>query len=209
MSKDDVSEDITRCIQFVSNNEDPKIVLLREVSVIQYLFGDTTFLLEIDKKNKKGKKELEDEWGREILKKRRLDLKLNQLWTGKFGEHICEEIYTLLGKVISMPKKIDGKKPDLEIDDAIVEVKTQTFYTSGTAGEKIVGTPFKYAEIPRLYGKKLLIICVAGAEKVCREEYGNLPGIIELSSEKKLLLSVYSKLGIEFIGASDLLKLLS
>jgi len=115
-------------------------------------------------------------------KLRRPDLKLDKQWTNKFGEHICEEIYFLLGKSVSKPIKQDHFQPDTEIDDAIIEAKAGTFYTDGTAGEKILGCPFKYADIPRLYGKPLKILCMGGAEKICRESYGNLPG--EKCSEK-------------------------
>ena len=44
-------------------------------------------------------------------------------------------------------------------------MKTHTWCTTGTAGEKILGVPFKYSELPRLYGKPLKIICVAYQER--------------------------------------------
>jgi hypothetical protein len=57
-----------------------------------------------------------------------------------------------------------------------MEVKCGTYYTNGTAHEKILGCPFKYADIPILYSKPLKIVCIGGAEKICREQYGNLSG---------------------------------
>jgi len=92
----------------------------------------------------------------------------------------------------------------LEVDDAIIEAKAGTFYTGGTAGEKILGCPFKYAEIPDLYGKPLQILCMGGAEKVCRESYGNLPGI-KCSPQKKKFLDFFRENKIGYIGASDIL----
>ena len=185
------------------------IVLLRQKQVIQWLFGDLSFLPEIQKKNKttdeKIYKVLEDKWGQDMLRVRRPDLKLDKQWTNKFGEHLCEEIFTLLGKHVSKPVNKQHYQPDAEVDDAILEAKAQTFFTSGTAGEKILGSPFKYAEVPQLYGKPLKILCMGGAEKVCRESYGNLPGE-KSSAQKQKILECFREIGIEYIGATDILK---
>jgi len=208
----DSSVETTKFLEFVSKIENTKIVLLKEKEVIQWLFGDLSFLPAIEKTNKtndeKKYKELEDKWGQEMLRKRRPDLKLDKQWTNKFGEHICEEIYTLLGKVVSKPVKKEHYQPDHEVDDAILEAKAGTFHTSGTAGEKILGTPFKYAEVPYLYSKQLKIVCMGGAEKVCRESYGNLPGA-KCSPIKKIFLDFFCENRIQYIGASELLSSLS
>jgi len=207
-----VDMETTKFLEFVSKIEDTKVVLLRQKEVIQWLFGDLSFLPAIEKKNKTNDeakyKILEDKWGQAMLKIRRPDLKLDKQWTNKFGEHICEEIYSLLGKDVSKPVKKEHYQPDSEVDDAIIEAKTQTFYTDGTAGEKILGCPFKYAEIPELYGKSLKILCIGGAERVCRERYGNLPGK-KCSPQKKKFLSFFRENRIEYIGASDILRSLS
>jgi hypothetical protein len=203
---------ITIICAYIASIPNPDIILLREKEVIQWLFGDLSFLPAIKKKNKtkdaKQYKVLEDEWGRTILKKRRPDLKLDKQWTNKFGEHIAEEIYMLLGKVVSKPVKKEHYQPDCETDDAIVEVKAGTFHTGGTAGEKILGCPVKYADIPELYGKQLKILCMGGAEKVCRESYGNLPGE-KCSKQKKKFLDFFRENRIEYIGATDILRSLS
>lgn len=200
-------------LEYVSKIKNPKIILLMKKEVIQWLFGDLSFLPEIKKKNKtsdkKKYKDLEDAWGRAILKTCRPDLKLNKQWTGPFGERICEEIYSLLGKVVSKPRKIKNYQPDSEVDDAIIEVKAGTFYTDGTALEKILGCPFKYADIPDLYDKPLTILCIGGAEKVCREHYENLPGVKCCSDRKNKYLTFFRENGIKYIGASDILKSLS
>jgi len=202
----------TKFLEYVSKIENSKIVLLREKEVVQWLFGDLSFLPAIEKKNKtsddKKYKILEDQWGQTMMKIRRPDLKLDKQWTTKFGEHICEEIYTLLGKDVSKPANKNKHQPDSEVDDAIIEAKTQTFFTGGTAGEKILGCPFKYAEIPDLYGKSLKILCMGGAEKVCRESYGNLPGA-KCSPKKKMFLDFFRENKIEYIGATDILISLS
>ena len=205
----DIESIIDKVYAYISTDTHPDIVLLREREVIQWLFGDLSFLSPIEKKNKTVDevkyKALEDTWGQTVLKIRRPDLKLDKQWTNKFGEHICEELYTLLGKVISKPIKKEHYQPDAEIEDAMIEAKAGTFHTSGTAGEKILGCPFKYAEIPDLYGKPLIILCMGGAEKVCRDNYGNLPGK-KCSPQKQKFLDFFRENQIEYIGASDLLK---
>jgi len=191
-------------LKFISTITNPNIVLIRHKTVIQWLFGDLSFLEQI-RCNGEKLKDIEDEWGRNALKMRRPDLKLDKQWTGKFGEHICKEIYLLLGKDTLSPIKKQGYQPDLEIDDAILEVKTQTFYTTGTAGEKILGCPFKYSEVPDLWGKPLKIICLGGAEDICRRHYGNLPGE-KCSPQKKKFLDFFRENRIEYIAATDILR---
>lgn len=194
----------------IATNAGDNIILLRDREIIQWIFGDLSFLPAIEKKNKTADdlkyKQLEDVWGREKLKIRRPDLKLDKQWTNCFGEHICEEIYNLLGKDVSKPMNKEHHQPDLEIDDAIIEVKTGTFYTNGTAGEKILGVPNKYSEIPELYNKKLYIVCFGGAEYKCRNEYGILPGAKPCGKRLKKFLDCYRDNDIEFIAASDLLR---
>jgi len=200
-----VVEKVCMC---VATNVDARIVLLRNKEVIMWLFGDLSFLPPIEKKNKTSDeakyKVLEDKWGQDMLKTRRHDLKLDKQWTNKFGEHLCEEIYLLLGKEFSKPVKKEHYQPDYEVDDAIVEAKAGTFHTGGTAGEKILGCPFKYAEIPDLYSKPLKILCIGGAEKVCRDQYGNLVGA-KCSAQKKRFLDFFKENRIEYIGATDIL----
>jgi hypothetical protein len=202
---------INKVCEFISTNTDKRIILLRNREVIMWLFGILSFLPPIEKKNKTSDeakyKVLEDKWGQNMLKTRRPDLKLDKQWTNKFGEHLCEEIYILLGKEVSKPLKKEHYQPDSEVDDAIVEAKAGTFYTGGTAGEKILGCPFKYAEIPDLYSKPLKILCMGGAEKVCREQYGNLAGA-KCSTQKKRFLDFFKENRIEYIGATDILKTL-
>ena len=195
-------------MRFIAKNKDERIVLLRHREMVMWMFGDLSFLPPIVKKNKTSDeaayKVLEDEWGQRMLKLRRPDLTLDKQWTNKMGEHLCEELYILLGKDISKPPKKEHYQPDYEVDDAILEVKTGTFHTGGTAGEKILGCPFKYAEIPDLYSKPLKILCIGGAEKICREQYGNLAGA-KCSPQKKRFLDFFKENQIEYMGATDIL----
>ena len=196
-------------LEFVCKVEDPRITLLRDKRVVQWIFGDLSFLPTFEPtltvKKRETLKGHEDAWGREMMKVRRPDLKLNKQWTNLFGEYICEEICFLSGKEVTKPVSKNNLQPDKETNDAIIEVKTGTYCTSGTAGEKILGTPFKYAEVPFLYGKPLRILCIGGAEKSSREEYGNLPGP-KCSQYKENMLRMYREKGIEYVGATDMLK---
>ena len=200
---------VDKVCEFIGTNTDKRIVLLRNREVIMWLFGDLSFLPPIEKKNKSSDnakyKVLEDKWGQDTLKTRRPDLKLDKQWTNNFGQHICEELYILMGKEVWKPDKKEHYQPDSEVDDSILEAKAGTFYTGGTAGEKILGCPFKYAEIPDLYSKPLKILCMGGAERVCREQYGNLAGS-KCSIQKKRFLDFFKDNQIEYVGATDILK---
>ena len=187
----------------------PQVILLKNRTVVQWLMGDLSFLSTDAKFTTKKQsdlkyKELEDKWGQSILELRRPDLRKSGQWTTKFGEHICEEINIMFGKVPTSPRNIDGYKPDVEVDDAIWEAKTQTYMTDGTAGEKILGVPFKYADIPRLYGKPLKILCIGCAEKKSREQYGNIIGL-KTTETKREFIEFYKSRGIEWVGFSDLI----
>lgn len=200
---------IDKLCEFIATNTDERIVLLRNREVIMWLFGDLSFLPPIEKKNKTRDeakyKVLEDRWGQSMLKTRRPDLKLDKQWTNKFGEHIGEEIILLSGKEFNKPEKKEHMQPDSEDPDNMWEFKGQTFFTTGTAGEKIMAVPLKYDKIPSLYSKPLKILCIGGAEKVCREQYGILPGE-KCSLSKQEILDFYKSKGFEYIGATDILK---
>ena len=179
--------------------------LISHPHVIKWIKGDLSFLPSIIKKNKtydlKELKKLEDQWGREILKLKKPNFKASQ-WTGQLGEEICKEVFNLMNKPIKKPDKKNHYRPDFETDDYIIEVKTETYFTTGTAGEKILGVPFKYADIPELYQKPLRILCIGGADKACREEYGILPGIA-CSANKKKFIDFFSENKIQYISFVD------
>lgn len=205
-----VTETVERFIAIVNaHNVQAQLVLTKEAEVIQWLFGDLSFLPEIEHINKakdtQKYKVLEDEWGQNMLEKRRPDLKKHGQWTTKLGEHLTEELLILMGKTPTSPRKINGYAPDTEVEDAIWEAKAQTFNTTGTAGEKILGVPFKYADVPELYGKPLKILCIGCAEKLCREHYGNLLGD-KTTEKKRRFIEFYRENGIEWLGATELIE---
>jgi hypothetical protein len=137
-------------------------------------------------------------------------------WTNQFGEIIAQELLSLYENTWANTPDIKEKlKPDLETTSFIVEVKTQTYYTPGTAGEKVLGTPFKYANVPNLYGKPLIILCIGGIDKLCRIQYGNLNNLQEyedmpvskkIDETQEKMLDFYKNFNITFKSASDMIR---
>jgi len=125
-------------------------------------------------------------------------------WTTILGESIVAEILSSQGHTVNRPKNINGYKPDWEIEDAIIEVKTRNWTTPGTAGEKVFGVPYKYAEIPKLYGKPLKIVCVAYQEYELTHGKTRVFGE-DISTEKKEMLAFWKERGIEFVKFSDII----
>lgn len=95
------ASEIDRIHAHIVASENANVILLRNREVVQWLFADLSFLPPIEHKNKTADrillKPLEDAWGQEALRQKRPDLKLDKQWTNKFGEHLTEELYTLLG----------------------------------------------------------------------------------------------------------------
>jgi hypothetical protein len=200
---------VDKICEFIARNKDKRIVLLRSKEVIMWLHGNLSFLPPIVKENKTKDelkyKVLEDKWGRAIMKILRPDLKLDKQWTGIFGQHLCEELCLLEGKEFSKPVKKNNHLPDLETHDEMIEAKAETFHTQGTAGEKILGAVIKYRNVPALYSKPLRIICLGGAEKACREQYGILDGPKHDDAAKEIL-ELHKKRGLVYEGATDILR---
>jgi hypothetical protein len=205
------------CIERIYNciiNKGIQFNLIHNKEVIQWLFGDNDFLHTrisgelVTTKTKSRITELlkseEDKWGRETLHTIRPDLRLDKQWTNRFGEYLCSDLYTLQGYTPTKPPIKDHYQPDLETASDILEAKIQTYYTTGTACEKVLGTPLKYAEVPRLYGKPLTIVCMAGAEMLCRNQYKMMG--TDLSPEKEKIINYYKDImRIKYIGATDIL----
>ena len=214
---------ITEMHHFLSaknvNHHHPLWLLGRDKTVLQWVCGDLSFLdLPLDDillpDSKKTKAQLSEElrkrekqWGMEIMfgwsqtySKKALP---ETQWTNAFGENIAGELLMLLETPSFKPQKIGCVQPDLETKDALWEVKTGTYYTEGTAHEKIYGVPFKYAEIPTLCNKPVRILCIGGVEKRCRKD-GFLEGP-QCTGKKKEFLDYYRKNNIECLGATDIL----
>ncbi|OGI57311.1 hypothetical protein A3B85_00285 [Candidatus Nomurabacteria bacterium RIFCSPHIGHO2_02_FULL_37_13] len=96
----------------------------------------------------------------------------------------------------------------MECDDYIYEVKGRNWSTSGTAGEKILGVPLKYGELPNLYKKPLQIVLVGYQEYEARQgfAFGDLLDKNNQTSELKESLAFYKEHEIEYIAFTDILK---
>lgn len=178
---------------FIDTVTDPRIYLLRDRNIVKWVFGDLSFL-------PSRKKEHEDNWGRGFLNKP------GKQWSGPLGESIGKEVCILMYDKVKVPDPIQQFRLDLETDTHMIEVKTQTYLTGGTAAEKIPAVAFKYADIPFLTGKKLQIICIAGAEEQS-VKCGLLPGYTQ-TFQKQNYITFFNDNQVEFIGLSELLKAL-
>lgn len=152
--------------------------------VKQYLKGDLSFL-------PSRTKAYEDEWGKDITNSN------SCMWMTQFSEQIVAEVLN------AKPcQQKNGYRLDLETDEYVIEVKGGTYLTAGTAHEKIAGVLFKYAEVPRIFGKPLLVVCVAGAEQFARKT-----GLFGSEApERQQLLDLGKSLGISFVPLSQFLK---
>lgn len=165
---------LNKRISSIKNNN---IILLRHQNMIKWLYGDTSFLPTPPAEMKKTtqldflKKE-EDKWGLEMKKLCKNNIsETTKQWTTIVGETIAKELLYLYGiNDIWKPNTIEGMSPDLETDEAIFEIKTATYHTGGTANEKILGVAYKYRKVPRLYKKKLMVLCIGQAERYVREK---------------------------------------
>ena len=177
-------------INELEKEDQDKIHLLKNPDVIEWIFGYTEFLskniqVETDEIYKTGKKkgqkkkkynegelkkkleEKEAEWNMVIMKEVRPDLfkkkSKQKSKFGLFGEILVKEYYILTGEFLTdKPEKLGGHDLDLETLNEMIEVKTGSYFTTGTAGEKIFGVPYKYSEVPELYKKPLLVILIGG-----------------------------------------------
>lgn len=93
--------------------------------------------------------------------------------------------------------RVNKFRVDLETKNYMVEVKTGTYLTGGTAHEKILGTPLKYANVPTLTNKRLYILCIAGAEHYMRN--------VEFEDIQLSMIENFKSQGIEYRYATDIL----
>ena len=139
----------------------------------------------------------ENEWGRAIVKNVRPDLEVSKMWTGMFGQILIQEIFPNGWR----PKCMNGHQPDWETPEFIIEVKSQSWFTPGTAGEKILGVPVKYRNVPTLYGKPLRIVLFGRAESIW---FG-----IQKDSALEKITEFWKTMGIEYVKGSELVPPLS
>ena len=142
-------------------------------------------------------KQDERKWGNDMI-----NAINNNNWTTRLGEGIVYELLSRLGKNPRYCIQKRRFKPDWETDDYIIEVKTSNWTVTGTAGEKVLGAPYKYSEIPELYGKPLKIICVAYQE--WELTHGPTRVFGDVSGIKKEALEFWKNKGIEYVKFSDL-----
>lgn len=136
-------------------------------------------------------------------------------WTTVLCQELVKEALIKLGRknVISSTSRkssIRNKKykPDLECDEYVYEVKGRSWSTPGTAGEKILGVPLKYGELPILYHKPLRIILVGYQEYEARNGYG-FGDLLDKNVQTKELrdsLKYFKEHNIEYVGFTDILK---
>ena len=150
-------------------------------------------------------------------------------WAGELGERVVEELLYLQGYDVVTRQPVasykvtapvdlspdDEKwygmfytrvgedhivKADLLVHDAVIEVKSGTLQTSGTAYQKVVAVPTVYATAQRIFGKpKLLIVLVGDAARKYRECF--------LSSEEhRARRKEEEKKGFYYIYATDMMR---
>lgn len=148
----------------------------------------------------------EDKWCMEIFKEKRPDLfqstrlRKQKSMFGKLGEEIVKEYYILTGEYVTdTPPKKNKHELDIEVMHNMVEVKTGSYFTGGTAGEKIFGVPWKYADVPRIYEKPLLVVCLGNG--------GDNSDLVVTSDipEREKLKQCWKTMGITFVGFTALL----
>lgn len=139
---------------------------------------------------------LEKEWAHEILNSK------TKMWSAVLGEQIVKDILEIDGDVVWRPQKLDRQRPDWETKEYLYEVKTRNWTTTGTAGEKILGVPYKYANVPEIYGKPLKIILVGYQEYEATVKFN----IFDTQSEaKRKQIDLWKRQGIDFVKCSELL----
>ena len=169
------------------------------------------FFQELEKNSRKksderASNEKEKVWAHDILKKYFNYQKTTNQWTTTLGEYLVkimlEEKYGA-GKVWR-PEIKSGFHPDWETPDSLYEVKSRNYTTTGTAGEKILGCPIKYIDIPKIYGKPLNIVLLGYQEYEADNNF-KLFDWDNMSSEKTQLLNMLRMFKIEYLRGSELL----
>jgi hypothetical protein len=193
------SEELTSIYEDTQKSINLPTSLFNDVNVDKWIFGKEEY--KIKSPNKKLKTE-EVKWGNKLAREHFGSDKDSNQWTTAVGEGFVKLCLENQGNKVWRPKTKRGFKPDWETKDHIYEVKTRNYCTCGTAGEKILGTPWKYCDIPTLYGKPLKIVLVG-----FQEIEGEKMGLFGSDNAKKTqLLELYSSWGIEYVKFSEMVK---
>lgn len=186
--------------------------LLENKEIIKWCFigiTDKTLANTSSEKDLKSFNEIEKKWARSIIGG------AGSQWTTKLCQDLVIEALKLAGRknvrrTAMLQSSIRNKKydPDVECDDFVYEVKGRNWTTPGTAGEKILGVPLKYGEVPTLYHKPLKIILVGYQEYEARKvfAFGNLLDETEQTSELRKSLDFFRQNNIEYVGLTDILR---
>jgi hypothetical protein len=175
----------------------PNLRLLYRLDVIQWLLMDASFL----KGPSRELMAMEKAWGVELLRSIRPDSTASN-WGDVVGEEMVRELLLLEGQEATKPKQMKNYRLDLETATHMIEAKSQGIHMTGTANEKIPGVPFKYAEVPRLYGKPVRVLMVGGAEARALKDQLLAPTI----PEKQTALTDFARKGFTFVGGSQILR---
>lgn len=140
----------------------------------------------------------------------------NKQWTTLLcQEAVREALIALWYKNVKNSRKFKSSlrnkwyDPDLESDEAVWEVKWRNWTTPGTAWEKILWTPLKYSEIPKLYWKPLKIVLVWYQEWEAKNGFACWDLVNKSwwrTQEADDILSFYKTKDIEYIAFTDLLE---
>jgi hypothetical protein len=187
--------------------------LLDNPEVIKWCYQGITDIslknTESEKKLKNAKEE-EKKWGNKIMGT--VD---GKQWTTLLCQNLVKEALNKLGRknvrsTTAKKSSLRNKKydPDLECDDYVYEVKGRSWCNPGTAGEKILGVPLKYGELPHLYKKPLKIVLVGYQEYEAREKFafGDLLDKNNQTEELKESLAFFKEQEIEYVAFTDILK---
>ena len=191
------------------NQPDPSAIkLLEQPFIHEWVLCIKDFLIRDEDaffKDKKAKtavmKPLENEWAWKLFRAAVpwASPFRKGMWSGHWAERIFRE-FVPHGWV---PQKVDDHQLDWEDENFVYEVKTQFLWGGGTAQDKILGTPIKYSQVPKLIGKPLKIVCFGAAETLTRK-------VLQRDCpEMRDLIALWKTWNIEFVWGSDLIKDLS
>ena len=144
-------------------------------------------------------KKKEREWGNKVINQLS-----NTQWTTLLGEGLVNLILKLNNLNPRKPNKVNACpfEVDWETDTCMWEVKTRSWTTQGTAGEKVFGTMYKYADIPVIYDKPLKIVVVAYQEYELT--HGNTKIFNTDSARQNQMLDFAKSCGVEYVKFSDI-----
>jgi len=187
--------------------------LLKNKEFIKWCYGwitKETLLTNWSSKVLKPFSDIESLWWNKLIWQEKNKQWTTLLFEGAVKELLTELWYKNVKNARSLKNSFSKKKynPDWECDDYVWEVKWRSWTTPWTAWEKILWTPLKYSEIPKLYWKPLIIITVWYQEWEAKNWFacGNLIHPEERWTEElRKMLILFNKLNIKYIWFTDLL----